>query len=450
MPINPNHKKPYLLPNTWANIADTLDPTSPEYQDIIEQPPQSKIDEGWVFGEKPSHKWWNWNWKEVDDYIHHVNSMGVPLWDDQTTYQIGSIALVSPYLWKATAENQNEKPGTGTSWEMLGAFMEDLTDVDPLNPSDSSPHILQYNSGNWELIKYSDIIPLIGLQNLRDTNIANKAVDDVFVSTGEKWENKTASEAMRYDDASDFTDVRNIQNDTHREKDVIKYDGYIWKTDKNVHPTIGWDKVLNHPNEYQPPMATANTFGGARIFRVGVTLFIYTEPNSVPGAPQKLQSNSSRTKVELFWLPAEDGGGSYYHNIYKNNERIDAGILDNLYDDTDVEPDREYVYYVTSVNQHGESAPSNEVVGHTFIQPSRPLSLSAEVVGDRVVLNWQAPEIVSGNISYEIFRDGVSIDVSYATTYTDENLTGGVYTYYVVAKNKYFTSENSNEVAVSV
>ena len=72
-------QKPTLLPYTWANVVKDID--DPQYSEIVERPPVSKFESGWEFGEKPKHQFFNYGWKQIDDYLHHVNSFGIPIWD---------------------------------------------------------------------------------------------------------------------------------------------------------------------------------------------------------------------------------------------------------------------------------------------------------------------------------------------------------------------------------
>ena len=60
-----------------------------------------------------------------------------------------------------------------------------------------------------------------------------------------------------------------------------------------------------------------------------------------------------------------------------------------------------------------------------------PTNLTANLEGNTVTLNWEAPAVVA---SYEVYRDGLRIANNLtATTYTDHLNYGGSYTYYVTA-----------------
>ncbi len=454
-------EKPILIDSTWANYVNDLDPTGPEYAEIIERPPQAKFESGWLFGEKPSHKYWNYNWKNIDDYVHHINNFGIPEWDEETNYEIGSIVLVTPYLYKALTANQNVLPEENPSdWQLMSQFLADLLDVDYTAPSDDSiEQLLVYDSQTdpvnpkWVNENLDDVLNSIKLDNLYDVNIASQGVSDVlsFNEETEKWENKNLREIARNDLNSTVINVKDIHFDIPEEGDVLKYDGGIWRTTENIKQVADWDYILNKPNEYQPPMASASTLGGAKVYSTGSTLHIKTEPEAAPFAPENLNvivGNS--TLLSLYWSPASIGELSYYYNVYRDSLHLQKGVLDNVYYDDNVVPDREYYYTVTAVNQHGESGPSNQVMGHTFTEPSPPRNLTYSIKAYDVELTWDIPDHISGSIVYDIYKDGNNIGDTTTRSYIDKGLAQGVYSYFVVARNKYYNSNNSNVVTVIV
>ena len=458
-------QKPELLPYVWANVVDNYNPSDPEYGEIIEKPDPTKIETGWVFGEKPSHKYFNWGWRELDGYIHHLNEFGIPTWDPETEYKMGSVVLDRPYIYRALTDNQNVYPTDPAStgdWELIGQTLENLDDVTFPIATDK-PQILVYNDStsqfeNKDLGIGGDvgIIDEIGVENLRDTQISIPATPDQVLTQNSDgvWQNVYASDACKEDESTQFNLVKDVQFDYPEEGDVIRWTGTatsgIWKMVKNTNASTTWSKVLNPPNTFAPPYATDRVLGGAKMFNEGTTLNIYTIPNAAPGAPEKVDTISNPVKVKLFWLPGTTGDRSYYYNIYRNELKYDTGILDVVYNDTGVERDREYTYYVTGVNQHGESGPSNRVIGHTFSEPSAPRNLTYQLSLRNVTLNWELPETTSGSMEYQIYRDNTLIDVTPELFYTDYDVPVGVYDYYVVAKNKYYYSNNSNTVTIVI
>ena len=453
--------KPQLIPYTWANAADHL-------PDIVERPPQDPtdpnysgsgvtIDTGWVWGEKPLHKYFNYGWRVIDLYTHHINSQGIPSWDDQTTYEVGSAVLYNPYIYQANTQNTNEEPinpdGTPNSnWDIVGQFLANLDDTYTGTPNNDD--ILMYNStdSRWDPYSLDTFSKTINVGDLIDIELSTIDQDDILAYAGKEnelfWTNMDIREAISRDGISSFLLANKIQYKEPHEYDVLKYDGNIWKISQNVMESTAFKNVLNPPAEFQPPYATADVLGGAKIYSLGDTLNFVTEPQLPPGPPEDVGTVSSPNKIDVYWIPPTTGDRASFYNIYRDSLEIQGGVFDNLFTDFDLTRDREYVYYITSENKHGESDESNRVFGHTFSEPSRPKNLDYKMYVNDVELFWEIPDVVSGDLTYKIFRDSVEIGETSETKYTDKNLGVGSYTYFVTANNKYFSSENSNTIIV--
>jgi len=446
--------KPLIIDHTWANASEN-DP------ELIERPPQTKINEGWLWGEKPSHKWFNYGWKVIDDYTHHINSFGVPYWDGVTLYELGSVVLYSPYIYQATTQNSGSEPeeGNNPDWEIIGQFLKNLDDTwDDISspiPDDGQKRLLVYDSGTskWIPELLDDITSQIKVENLIDTTLRGTInTDDILAYAGKEderyWTNMSINEAISRDEVSTFTLADKIQYKNPNPNDVLKYDGNIWKIEPNIMNKTQWYKVLNPPAEFIPPYAQRDVLGGAKIYSYGQTLYIVTEPQGIPGAPIDVDTFSDPVYIDIFWIAPTQGERASYYKVYRDSQEIQTGILDNIYTDEEVERDREYIYYVTAINKFGESTESNKVVGQTFSEPSKPQNLNYKIYVNTIQLIWETPEIVSGNLTYKIFRNGVEIGETMETSYEDENVAVGSYTYFITANNKYFNSENSNTVIV--
>ena len=73
----------------------------------------------------------------------------------------------------------------------------------------------------------------------------------------------------------------------------------------------------------------------------------------------------------------------------------DTGSADTTYTDATVEPDKQYVYRIKAINEHGEvSEESDWVRGFTpaVPVPDKPTGLSAAVSHDTVTLTWDNPQ----------------------------------------------------------
>ena len=83
--------------------------------------------------------------------------------------------------------------------------------------------------------------------------------------------------------------------------------------------------------------------------------------NVYSSAPAPLAATGEETVSEQ-WVSSDDASREWVgYNLYRNDELIAEEILENWYDDEDVEAGTVYCYYVTSVYSIcGESEASNE------------------------------------------------------------------------------------------
>jgi fibronectin type 3 domain-containing protein len=93
------------------------------------------------------------------------------------------------------------------------------------------------------------------------------------------------------------------------------------------------------------------------------------QPGRAPSPPVSLTSSSLQGAVQLNWFPPNDPGTSpvnqynIYRGIISGNEAFLQGTdSDSLsFTDTSAVSGTIYFYYVTAVNNSGESGPSNEI-----------------------------------------------------------------------------------------
>ena len=114
----------------------------------------------------------------------------------------------------------------------------------------------------------------------------------------------------------------------------------------------------------------------------------------------------------------------------------DTGSADTTYTDDTVEPDKQYVYRIKAINEHGEvSEESDWVRADTpaVPVPDKPTGLSAAVSHDTVTLTWDDPQddSITGYVilrrDREIHLVGTFVTItgdtgSAQTTYTDETV----------------------------
>ena len=187
-------------------------------------------------------------------------------------------------------------------------------------------------------------------------------------------------------------------------------------------------------------------------------------PALPPSAPKNLTAESVNGYVVLRWEPASSSNlhPVQKYKIYRGNSSknetylasVDASVTS--YNDRDVIIGRTYYYYVTAVNDVGESNKSNEVhivVENTANPPQPPRNLVA-VRGEKyVILTWDSPVYDGGTAitEYCVYRNGKKL-ASVTTMFLRYNDTDidihSKYTYYITAVNEVGESKPSNEVTV--
>ena len=165
-----------------------------------------------------------------------------------------------------------------------------------------------------------------------------------------------------------------------------------------------------------------------------------------PAMPTGLSPSVSHDDVTLTWDDPQDDSITGYV-ILRRDRAIhlvgtfvtltdDTGSADTTYTDATVEPDKEYVYRIQAINEHGEvSERSDWVRGFTpaVPVPDKPTGLSAAVSHDAVALTWDDPQddSITGYVilrrDREIHLVGTFITItddtgSADTTYTDETV----------------------------
>jgi hypothetical protein len=125
----------------------------------------------------------------------------------------------------------------------------------------------------------------------------------------------------------------------------------------------------------------------------------------LPYPPEGLQYSVDQNNVSLSWQPVSSLQSPVSYRVYRNGVAISQNDVAE-YHDLGL-ANGSYSYYVTTLFGNEESLPS-ESVALTIEIPYPPQELSAQVVEDSVILNWNAPATgpdrsLSG---YYIYRNG--------------------------------------------
>ena len=96
------------IDKVWANSAPVGD---------LEEPDTPKWASGWLFGEKPPHKWMNWLQWLFSKVFVHLNERGVLEHDLTTTYLKGAFVWKGNKIFQARVENTNQDTALATFWQ---------------------------------------------------------------------------------------------------------------------------------------------------------------------------------------------------------------------------------------------------------------------------------------------------------------------------------------------
>jgi len=191
------------------------------------------------------------------------------------------------------------------------------------------------------------------------------------------------------------------------------------------------------------------------------TMTVNTPTPNVPGAPTNLKAVAAGPyQVNLSWTApaASNNNAAQTYDVYKNNSTpiVASNITGTTWSDTRIfYGETTSQYFVTAVNQGGQSAASNTVMVTTGIDAPPGLQISSGNTG--ISLNWLG---VSGGVSFHVKRALVSggpyqtvatvaFNGSATQSTTDTTGVGGTTYYYVVSAVDVNGVESANSYEVS-
>lgn len=174
--------------------------------------------------------------------------------------------------------------------------------------------------------------------------------------------------------------------------------------------------------------------------------FTYTENGqpTPPEAPTNIRAlEITENSILLVW----DSTNSTY-TIYQDSQEIATGIAEQEYLVTGLEPDTSYTFQVSTTST--ETGLTSDLSAPFVVStvepqpPAAPQNVQTQPQFQSARITWNAVDTAD---YYIIYRDGIQIDTTTSTSYTDVELENGTtYSYRIVAANSYGQSEQSAPV----
>ena len=152
----------------------------------------------------------------------------------------------------------------------------------------------------------------------------------------------------------------------------------------------------------------------------------YIPDTTPPSIPTNLTATSmSSTEIDLSWDASTDDVGVEGYKIYRDGIHIE-NTTTTSFSDTGLISETRYCYTVSAYDAAGNESPqSSEACATTLdlIIPSVPTNLIAIAVSSTEInLSWDASTDDVGVEGYKIYRDGIHIENTTTTSFSDTGL----------------------------
>jgi hypothetical protein len=223
----------------------------------------------------------------------------------------------------------------------------------------------------------------------------------------------------------------------------------IYKLDVNNLNHTG-DNTLSVPDNYA--ITISNSYSLSNDTSFNITLPFKKVSMLVQGQVDEPLSNVKVTSADSQWSGsigqyASTGYSEYTHPVITNSSgQATLWLLPSSYEFVATPPSDSH-YGTAVLSNVTISSDQTEIISLQLNLPSAPTALQADSPSQQPVLSWGA---VSGDVSYDVYRDGTKIDSSTSASYVDTSATDGTHSYYVTAVNAAGESSPSNTVSVLV
>ncbi len=163
----------------------------------------------------------------------------------------------------------------------------------------------------------------------------------------------------------------------------------------------------------------------------GSSLMTQLPDTQAPTVPTNLSSSNITTNsFTLSWTASTDNVGVTGYDVYQNGVKINpSNITTTSYNVTGLTPATTYSYYVRAKDAAGNTSANSNSLNVTtnlpdLIPPTAPTNLLSSIITQTsFILKWTASTDNVGVTGYDVYRDGVKINLSLVST-TTYNVTG--------------------------
>jgi fibronectin type 3 domain-containing protein len=156
---------------------------------------------------------------------------------------------------------------------------------------------------------------------------------------------------------------------------------------------------------------------------------VTTEALPGPDAPTELEATAiGPQRIDLSWSAADSEVGVDFYRVFRDGTEV-ATSDSTAFADVGLEPDTEYEYAVSAIDQSGRESDLSKPASATTLAepgPPPPLNLTATPVGPKQIdLDWDPPEPEPGSRpidGYRVYRDGQPLGFVASTAFGDTDL----------------------------
>lgn len=195
---------------------------------------------------------------------------------------------------------------------------------------------------------------------------------------------------------------------------------------------------MNRTNHLRNLTSSAATALAGLLFVTSAS-FAFAADTTPPSTPTGLSASAvSLSQINLSWIASTDNVGVAGYGVFRNGLQVGTTSATS-YSDAGLMAGTSYSYAVDAFDAAGNLSTQSAIVSTSTLSdttaPSVPTSLSVTPVSSsQVNLSWSASADNVGVTGYKVYRGGVQVGTTSATSFSDTGLTASTaYSYTVSA-----------------